>query len=178
MKKIIALGGRPGCGKTTIMRAILSRYHSDKIEPARGLPCHYIPALNTAVLGVYDTTELFAGTDKLSMSIQPAAEKYARDASCNLLFEGDRLYNFSFLSYLKTIPECALHAVFLDVRDEILTERRTNRGSNQSQTFLRGRATKYHNILQRVPHILVMNNNTPEQSEKIVSTVINWLSIV
>jgi predicted ATPase len=70
MRTIIALGGRPGSGKTTIMRAILARNQSNMTNPIPGLACHHIVALNTKILGNYSDDHLFGGADRLSMSIQ------------------------------------------------------------------------------------------------------------
>ena len=171
MRTIIALGGRPGSGKTTIMRAILARNQSNMTNPIPGLACHHIVALNTKILGNYSNDHLFGGTDRLSMSIQPAAQTFVNDADCNILFEGDRLFNQSFLRFCMSIENAQVNAIYLDVRDELLIQRYAERGSNQSETFLRSRKTKYKNILLQIPQIHIMSNNTPAQRDKIINTI-------
>ncbi len=174
-RQIIAIGGRPASGKTTLMRAILSRYKNELYEPVRGLYCHAVPEINAAVIGKYDTPELYAGTDRLSMNIQPAAQTFVRDSSLNILFEGDRLFNLSFLRFLHALPDSRVSVIYLDARDEILKNRYEERGSNQSAIFLKSRATKYHNILKSLPAVQIFNHNTRIQSDSILKLIEEYI---
>ena len=101
--KVIAIGGEPGSGKSTLMKEILKHlekyvyikcYDSFKLVP-------YIQCGSVYILGKYDEGETFSGTDRMSMAVQPEAIKFL--ASLNkdsiILFEGDRLFTSSFLEH-------------------------------------------------------------------------------
>lgn len=166
MSMIIAIGGRPGSGKTALVRKFLERGQFEAIAPAPLIHTMYDRARNVHVLGKYEAGETFAGTDKLSMSVQPRALQFIQSTTADVLFEGDRLFNASFLSALLTGPRKLL-AIYLAVDDDILEARYKQRGSNQSEQFLRGRETKYKNILSAFDgRIAVLPHNTPAQQEQ------------
>ena len=98
MKNIIAVGGEPATGKTTLMwRIIDSVTDWQKIEPKKTLSAIRSESLDLTILGKYDRGLEFAGTDRLSMSVQPAATEFIKEATGNILFEGDRLFNRKFI---------------------------------------------------------------------------------
>ena len=70
MVKIIAIGGEPATGKTTLVKSILMRFKplkKFKYGLVQGL---YNERLKLYIIGVYDGS-IFSGTDKLSMAVQP-----------------------------------------------------------------------------------------------------------
>ena len=86
MKNIIALGGEPATGKTTLMwRIIDSVTDWQKIEPKKTLSAIRSESLDLTILGKYDRGLEFAGTDRLSMSVQPAATEFIKEATGNSL---------------------------------------------------------------------------------------------
>jgi hypothetical protein len=82
----------------------------------------------------------------LSMAVQPKAQEWINTCSSNVVFEGDRLFNKSFLEFLLTIPEAELFILYLSASQETLKSRYAQRGSNQSPEFIKGRETKYTNL--------------------------------
>jgi len=66
--KVIAIGGEPGSGKSTLMKEIISKYNwlkvydEVKLVPYLQYDCNYI-------LGKYDDGETFSGTDRMSMAV-------------------------------------------------------------------------------------------------------------
>jgi hypothetical protein len=138
------------------------------------LPALYCKELDLYVLGKYEEGETFAGTDRLSMAVQPIAQEFVSECTSNILFEGDRIFNQSFLEFAMGLPEVELDVVFLKVPKDILEQRYVDRGSDQSETFLKGRATKYSNLLSNfdlMPYVSEFNNTNLEEQEKVLSFI-------
>ena len=178
MKKIIAVGGQPGTGKTTLFRAFIENYEWRKCEPKKLLNALYCEEIDTYILGKYEDGETFAGTDRLSMAVQPHAQEFVLETKSNVLFEGDRIFNQSFLEFCMGIADRDLQVVYLKVPDDMLKERYAARGSDQSETFLKGRATKYSNLLSNfelMPYITEFVNTNLEEQGKVLSFLQNHL---
>ena len=147
MRKIIAIGGVPGTGKTTLFRKFMEGKTFEKVEPVKLMPALYSAELDLYILGKYDEGEIYAGTDKLSMACQPNIQEFAASTTSNILYEGDRIFNQSFLEFAMDLPDVDLQIIFLNASQPLLEQRYSDRGSNQSETFLKGRNTKYNNLL-------------------------------
>jgi broad-specificity NMP kinase len=172
MKKIIAVGGQPGTGKTTLFRKFIDNYEWRKCEPKKLLNAMYCEEIDTYILGKYEDGETFAGTDRLSMAVQPVAQEFVTGTKSNVLFEGDRIFNQSFLEFCMALPDRELQVVYLKVPEEMLKERYTERGSDQSEIFLKGRATKYSNILANfdlMSYITEFANTNLEEQAKVLA---------
>ena len=171
MRKIIAVGGQPGTGKTTLFRKFMEGKTWEKVEPKKMLPALYCKDLDLYVLGKYEEGETFAGTDRLSMAVQPIAQEFVKETTSNILFEGDRIFNQSFLEYSMVLP-VDLQVIYLKVPDALLKQRYQDRGSDQSETFLKGRATKYNNILSNfelMSYITEFVNTNLEEQGKVLA---------
>lgn len=171
-RKLIAVGGQPGTGKTTLFRAFMQNHEWERVEPKKMLPALYCKALDLYVLGKYEDGETFAGTDRLSMAVQPIAQCFVTETKSNILFEGDRIFNQSFLEFSMGLPDTDLQVVYLKVPDAMLKQRYADRGSDQSETFLKGRATKYSNILSNfelMPYITEFVNTNLEEQGKVLT---------
>ena len=86
------------------------------------------------------------------------------------MFEGDRIFNQSFLEFCMGLKNVDLQVVHLTVPETMLTERYAERGSEQSETFLKGRATKYSNLLSNfdlMPYVTDFPNTNLEEQAKI-----------
>lgn len=170
-RKLIAVGGSPGTGKTTLFRKFMERYEWEKVEPKKMLPALYCKELDLFILGKYEDGETFAGTDRLSMAVQPVATEFVKETTSNILFEGDRIFNQSFLEMCMELPNTELNVVFLSVPKDILQQRYQDRGSDQSETFLKGRETKYSNLLSNfdlMPYITEFVNTNLEEQGKVL----------
>lgn len=144
----MAIAGEPGTGKTTLMWRFINQYTWETREDVKLVNTLYNKELDLHILGKYEEGEKFAGTDRYSMAVQPAAMEFVKNTKSNILFEGDRLTNAKFYDFLLELP--AVHDVeflILTANKNTLTERYEKRGSNQSDTFLKGRKTKIDNIL-------------------------------
>jgi len=172
MRKIVAVGGQPGTGKTTLFRKFMEGKTWTKVEPKKMLPALYCKELDLYILGKYEDGETFAGTDRLSMAVQPIAQEFVTETASNILFEGDRIFNQSFLEFAMNMQGVDLQVVYLKVPDSTLKERYIERGSDQSETFLKGRATKYSNLLSNfelMPYITEFANTNLEEQGKVIA---------
>jgi broad-specificity NMP kinase len=171
MKKIVAVGGRPGTGKTTLFRKFMEQLEWEKVEPLKMMPALYNKQHNLYILGKYEEGELFAGTDKMSMAVQPVVQEFVKNTDANILFEGDRIFNQSFLEFCMDNREVDLNIVYIEVPEALLEQRYKDRGSDQSEQFLRGRATKYNNLLSNfdlMSYITTFKNQNLEEQQTIL----------
>lgn len=170
-RKIIAVGGQPGTGKTTLFRKYMEDKTWIQCEPAKLVSAMYNQELDLYILGKYEEGETFAGTDRLSMAVQPNLMEWIASHNCNVLFEGDRVFNQSFLEYCMGLPNTDLQVVYLKAPSEVLKQRYKDRGSDQSEQFLRGRETKYSNLLSNfdlMPYVTEFSNTTLEEQAKVI----------
>ena len=172
VRKIVAVGGVPGTGKTTLFRKFMESLTWENQEPEKLVSAMYNKEHDLYVLGKYEEGQVFAGTDRLSMACQPMVEKFITNTTSNVLYEGDRIFNQSFLEFCMILPETKLEVIYLKTAQDTLSQRYTDRGSDQSEIFLKGRATKYNNILcnfELMSYITEFNNETFEDQSKVLS---------
>lgn len=176
--KIIAIGGSPGCGKTSLMWKIVKdlkvkpKYEEFKLVP-------YLQKNNIYILGKYEEGEVFAGTDRMSMAVQPEAIKFLATLPKNstVLYEGDRLFTSSFLE--DCMDKYDLKIINLTTSKEIREERYKLRGSNQNETWLAGRESKINNILTNM--VLMFNvenyeNNTLNNQNIVYNKIMELIN--
>jgi broad-specificity NMP kinase len=171
-RKIIAVGGSPGTGKTTLFRKYMEGKNWIVGEPAKLVSASYNVERDLYILGKYEEGETFAGTDRLSMAVQPPLQEWIASNNCNILFEGDRVFNQSFLEFCMGLPNTDLHVVYLKAPKDLLEQRYKDRGSDQSEQFLRGRETKYSNLLSNfelMPYITEFNNTNLEEQAEVLA---------
>ena len=174
----MAICGVPGTGKTTLMREFMKGKTWVNVEPEPMVHAMYCEELNLYVLGKYEDGEVFAGTDRLGMSIQPNAEKFIKGTMCNVIFEGDRLTNSKFYDFIMSLPNTEFEIVALNTPNSILGDRYKERGSNQSETFLKGRSTKISNITSNFYYMDVLkefDNSTLDNQKVILSHINNFI---
>ena len=176
MQQVLAVIGQPGTGKTTLFREFMSQHAWTMVEPVKLLPCHYCAELDLYVLGKYEDGELFAGTDRLSLAVQPAAVEFLKNTKSNVLFEGDRLGTSSFLTFLSEQSGLDFEIFVLRAADATLANRYKQRGSEQSEQFLSGRRTKVNNIannLEFMSLVQELRNETYEDQQLILGKINN-----
>jgi broad-specificity NMP kinase len=172
VRKLIAVGGQPGTGKTTLFRKFMEGKKWIECEPAKLISAMYNEEMDLYILGKYQEGETFAGTDRLSMAVQPEIQKWIQGINSNVLFEGDRIFNQSFLEFAMGLDQTDLQVVYLKAPKEILEQRYKDRGSDQSEQFLRGRETKYSNLLSNfelMPYITEFTNTNLEEQGKVLA---------
>lgn len=175
--KIIAIGGEPGAGKSTLMREIIKEYDfQEKYNSFKIVP--YLQHENIYILGKYEDGEVFSGTDRMSMAAQPEVIKFLKtlDENAVVLLEGDRLFNSSFLEYC--VDNYTTDVIYLSTDREVRQERYAERGSEQNETWLQGRETKISNILTNMLimfHTTKFHNNNLEDQKHIIEYIMNHL---
>lgn len=175
--KVIALFGEPGCGKTTLMREVMRTLDIDSStlkEDFKLVPYHKKGSIY--VLGKYEDGEVFAGTDRMSMAVQPEAIKFLESIPSDsiVLFEGDRLCTASFLEYCNN--NYNLNLIYLKTNRDTRKVRYGERGSNQNETWLAGRESKISNILGNMELKFVTEMFPHENSEdqkKLVDYIVS-----
>lgn len=178
MPRLLAIGGAPASGKTALVAELVKQcgardtirkmntleFHMSEIQqgPAKGRKLYF--------LGRYDAgAGQFAGTDRLSMAVQKEALTYLNSltATATVVFEGDRLFNNGFLDGLQTQDRLVL---VLWVTPSVLVARRKGRGeSNQSATFLKGRDTKYMNLIRERQDVNTVRFDTERDFDRVLA---------
>lgn len=186
--KVIGIGGEPASGKSTLIQGILRRLEARSKGASFGFGLvrgTYYGKDDVFVLGVYSDQERFGGTDRLSMAVQPDAIKFlvhvlGKYPRPTILFEGDRLFNASFLKAVTSLGEGVRTAFWILKTDrEELDRRRHERRDTQTSTFKRSRATKYYNLLENAATkwmIQVKRNQTVEDRNRLESEAFQFIS--
>jgi len=163
-------------GKSFLVKQFMSAHTGWKqVKLKKTLVASHLPRENLYVLGDYsDNTEMFAGTDRLSMAVQPEAMEFLSEipTGTKVLFEGARLFNPSFF-YDCMDEDIGFEILFLTASPKVLKERHKVRGDNQTAKFLRTQETKSRNVI-RAPnrnlwrYVRYMKNETEQDSENII----------
>lgn len=168
MAKVIAIGGVPATGKTTMMRRIIKNLmplSTFKYKLVNGL---YNRKKNIYIIGIYNE-ELFSGTDKLSMAVQPSFVELTRKVqSGKFIFEGDRLFNQSLFDQVNC------EKIILEADEDLIEQRHKNRNDTQSEQFKKAKRTKIQNIVDKY-NVTIMKNNTKKDSDNIFNYIKNLL---
>ena len=191
MVKVIAMGGEPATGKTTLMFKLISMADDWQIvKPEKLLDAMYSKKLNLYILGKYvNDGNVFQGTDRLSMAVQPDAEKFfsaleyesnANDHSVNVIFEGDRLFNGKLLDKLSEWFPNSFKVLVLTASHDTKEQRHVDRKDDQDDKFKNSRATKISNImgsLTLMDYIETMVNENLDDQKNILEYIkkfYNW----
>lgn len=182
-KKVTIIIGEPATGKTTLVRRLMA-FQAWQFRNLKWVPHHINLQRDSIILGDYsDKDETYAGTDRLSMAVQPHARKWIKDHSIrHFLLEGDRLGNLKFIAELVADG----HDVKV-IRLMADSATRSLRGAVQNRTqdrkFLKSRETKLINMsrelstmagigYQEIPHVgptdtgFIIANLTRSDSER------------
>jgi hypothetical protein len=165
VSRVTAVVGEPGTGKTTLVRqymALSGAQYGVWKGPYQGvgerLVRFHTDGDRRFVVGVYDPSwkeddsrAKFAGTDRLSMAVQPSFLRWMtlpcnRPEDASFLFEGDRLGSVACLQELAALGH-DVRVVHLTCAGSELERRREHRGDAMSSAFLKGRRTKVQRVV-------------------------------
>lgn len=174
---IVAIGGEPGAGKSTLMKKLIEQFGVEpKYDSFKLVP--YLQKDNIYVLGKYEEGEVFSGTDRMSMAVQPEAIKFLATLPGDsiVLYEGDRLFNNSFLEHCNENYDLSI--IYLKTDKSVREDRYKERGSNQNETWLQGRETKVANIMSNMTLMFVTNtynNNSFEDQKNVFDAILDMM---
>lgn len=176
--KLVCWGGTPTSGKTTLMRYIVKELGSGSVKKNGLLMYQHHPSSKCLVLGSYAKAG-FGGTDRLSMAVQPIAlgviQSWASNSEMKdwtVLFEGDRLFNQSFLKSLVDIPSLDYYLFMLTVSPETQHRRHKDRKDSQNETWLKGRLTKCKRLQESIEDLTVLKNETVDDLKRNVEIML------
>ena len=183
MIKIFAIGGAPATGKSTLMKAFLAQLPPTKEfkqGTVRGLVCN---EAKVVVLGFYPEGEGFGGTDRLAMNAQTDAKTFVRGANASpswegywIVFEGDRLFNSSFLHHCQD-NSGKLHIWMLQADATMLSVRHIARQDTQPASWLQGRETKIANIAKEFGVAIERHEHSyPQQTAELAAEMVKLVS--
>lgn len=182
MKRFAAIIGVPGTGKTTLMKELMSRYKWEYDKPIDLVDSYVCD--KTRLIGKYEEGEVFAGTDRLSMAVQPKFIQYLEDNDDEvIIFEGDRLTSVALFEKAEKLGY-NIKIFVLKASKQILEARYKERGSDQSDVFIQGRRTKIANVEERfgdnvlfgdVGCVVECLNETPEQMKRNIETILDFI---
>jgi len=185
MVKVIAMGGEPATGKTTLMFKLISMADDwQVVKPEKLLDAMYSKKLNLYILGKYvNDGNVFQGTDRLSMAVQPDAEKFfssLENQEVNVIFEGDRLFNGKLLDKLSEWFPNSFKVLILKASHDEKEKRHKDRNDDQDDKFKNSRKTKIENIsssLVLMDYIETAVNENLDDQAKIIDNIkkfYNW----
>jgi hypothetical protein len=184
MSAVLWLVGEPGAGKTTLARQIIEVPSKMTAKPKWTIGSKVVAA------GHY-TGGKFDGADTVPYNGAKEAlafwrEMLAHKAELTLL-DGDRFSNATavefFKSYVGPGGRPRLLCVLLKPSAELAAERRKLRGSDQNETWLKGRVTKANNFYEGFPAddraTLHANfTDTPEHLAFLLRTFLGKMDLV
>ncbi len=177
MIQMIAVGGEPATGKTTLMKYVMTAFGEGKPFKFGKLRAIQFDDAKVFVFGIYDDG-VFSGTDRLSMAVITDAKNFVEAVSKDpkwfgwtILHEGDRLFNKAFLDFsAKALHEC--HFFVLETSDAEKARRHIVRNDTQTETWLKGRVTKIKNICEGIPGVVKMDNGNELSQNHISATIL------
>ena len=176
--RLICITGEPSTGKTTLMKAFMKTLLKGVYSKMGLVYYHSYEQEGLIVLGDYSKQNKFAGTDRLSMAVQPQAIEFLRSLAgmkknWTIVFEGDRLSNVSFLTACKEFADVTVWA--LAVSDNTKAARHKERADTQNETWLKGRAKKVSNVSKEFKAVS-KTHETEKDTKKLVKELVEWLA--
>jgi GNAT superfamily N-acetyltransferase len=179
---VMAIGGPPCSGKTTLMKKLLESANDWKREkPHKLVDGYFSKKRNTWIIGVYERDGgTFQGTDKLSKALGPALVSFIRqnaDKPVNILFEGNNVF---VSKTLRQIAELNVNFVILRlmVAKSLKKERKQSRGDAQSVAFLKAKETAVANVARDpllFDHLVEVRNETKKDQANLIE-MIQWFT--
>jgi uridine kinase len=169
--KVTIIGGEPCTGKSTLMKQIIKKEKINEIfEYKKLLKGHQNEKI--IIIGLYED-QLFDGTDRLSMAVQPVFIEYLKQQKPkkHIILEGDRLFKKTLFDYiLKT--DIFFRLIILECSENIKKFRHIARKDEQSQKWLDSKKTTIQNIKNKYSHNLFRNENMSD-CDRIIEYILS-----
>ena len=131
----ILLTGRPGTGKTWVMKQLIDYYELKEKGKVGLIDYLFSSDSDVYVTGNY-VGDVFDGCDKLSMAAISSTGSFIEETPGKIrIFDGDRFTNATFLKY---------EPIIINIMGDG-AEGRSLRGSNQTEARLNAMRTRYNN---------------------------------
>lgn len=134
---IILIVGACGAGKTWVMQQLINKFNLNITGKIDTIYFHRNEKI--AALGKYDGT-VFQGSDRLSMAVMAALPEfleYAKGRKLNVICEGDRFMNSTFIDQAKPY--------IIKIKNDG-SQGRKIRGSSQTERQLKSVATRVSKV--------------------------------
>ena len=166
---ITLIGGEPCTGKSKLVRQIKNQYSVDREFEYKKLLKGYRND-KTEIMGIYND-ELFDGTDRLSMAVQPVFLDYIerKENNRHVILEGDRLFKKSLIENLFN-GEHNFRIIILKASKNSKEYRHKSRKDNQTEKWLNSKKTTIENV-QKLYRYSEFYNENESDCKKIISYV-------
>jgi len=169
MMRVNLIGGVPATGKSFLMKKIKKELKINYFFEKNILRGYSDKNKKNYIFGIYNN-DLFDGTDKLSMAVQPKAIEFIKENNFKSIFiEGDRLFRKSFINNIKNLVD--LNIYILNVNEEELKNRHIKRKDEQTQSWLNAKKTTINNIKSNYS-VHVLNNEKASDVIKNINYII------
>lgn len=172
MRSVLFIVGPPGVGKTTLVRAVL------------GMPLAFIEkpkwtlAVGMCAAGHYKG-ETFDGADRVPYNGVDEALKYwekeLQDRRVTI-FDGDRFSYPKVVERLCKATDVSPKCVILRASNAALTERRAQRGSNQNESWMKGRVTKSEKFFTAFAGAASISLNAEKPTKTMAAELLEFLA--
>jgi hypothetical protein len=183
--KVVGICGAPAAGKTSLAYSIIGYYNFNSgLLNYNSVKYFYDVDHNILLLGIYNNSGDFEGTDKLSMAVINDAEELIKSMlkdesydDATIIFEGDRLWCPRWIDFL-TVNNTNNLFLYLSVDHEEYARRhmvRRKRGVVQDITFINSRVTKYGNLIRQYPFFTIVKNNDKKDQMNNLKTITDFI---
>ncbi|HHZ95250.1 MAG TPA: hypothetical protein EYN67_06785 [Flavobacteriales bacterium] len=167
--------GSPGCGKTTMLRNYIDPFDTEfVVKPKWTLT-------NNIILSGHYLGKTFDGGDTVPYNAFKESLQYwssfllANEKYSVTIFDGDRFSTKYCLEYVNEFAD-GCFCILIDLPNDVLVERRKERGSNQNANWLKGRETKaknFFNMFKNRDRLILDGKQSPKALSEIV---IDWIN--
>lgn len=182
---VVAIGGAPATGKSSLMKEVLEAtsdqlYNGNRFKWGE-LEGNFYTKDSLVIFGLYDGSKEREGTDVLSKSANNHTKQFTKmlvdlPKFDTVVFEGDRLFNRPYLDMVREHPQINLDAYVLHAPEDELDARHNARGDDQDEKWRQGMRTQYEKY-RGESWTTVLTNTTEEDRQQNVQEIRDAIGI-